>query len=130
MVSIALGVDDCLEGGPCPPLYIRGDRVTWKVLSEYSWSPTTTQSDSFLCTAASPTPIQLVTKELRYFHELSLTLEYSKPISSPAALGLTSPELFVAESCRRRVFGWASSSTSSSQNILLVASGPSFRYVE
>ena len=30
------------EGGPCPPLYIQGDRVTWKVLTEYSWNPTTT----------------------------------------------------------------------------------------
>ena len=36
------------RGVPCPPLYIRGDRVTWKVLAEYSWSPTTTWSDSFL----------------------------------------------------------------------------------
>ena len=76
-------------GGPCPPLYIRGDRVTWKVLAEYSWSPTTTQSGSFLCTAASSTPIRVVTKEVRYIHKLSLTLEHSMPISSPAAPGLT-----------------------------------------
>jgi hypothetical protein len=76
-------------GGPCPPLYIRGDRVTWKVLAKYSWNPTTTQSGSFLCTAASSTPIRVVTGEVRYIHELSLTLEYSIPISSPAAPGLT-----------------------------------------
>ena len=75
-------------GGPCPPLYIRGDRVTWKVLAEYSWSPTTTQSGSFLCTAASSTPTRVVTKEVRYIHKLSLTLEYSMPINSPAAPGL------------------------------------------
>ena len=65
------------------------DRVTWKVLAEYSWSPTTIQSGSFLCTAASSTPIQIVTREVTYIHELSLTLEHSMPISSPAALGLT-----------------------------------------
>ena len=76
-------------GGPCPPLYIREDRVTWKVLAEYNWNPTTTQSVSFLCTAASPTHIRVVTKEVRYIHELSLTLEHSISISSPAVPGLT-----------------------------------------
>src|SRR6185312_12070826 len=76
---------------PCPPLYIWGDMVTWKVLAEYSWSPTTTQSGSFLCTAASSMPMRVVTKEVRYIHELSLTLEHSMSISSPAAPGLTSP---------------------------------------
>src|SRR6185312_3051785 len=79
-------------GGPCPPLYIRGDRVLWRVLAEYSWSPTTTQSGSFLCTAASSTPNRVVTREIRYIHELSLTQEHSMPISSPAAPGLTSPQ--------------------------------------
>ena len=92
MVCIALGVD-VFGGGPCPPLYIRGDRVTWKVLTEYSWSPTTTQSGSFLCTAASPTPIRVVTREIRYIHELSLTLEHSMFVSSPAAPGLTTGEI-------------------------------------
>ena len=76
-------------GGPCPSLYIRRDRVTWKVLAEYSWSPTPARSGSFLCTAASSMPIREVTREVRYIHELSLTLEHSMPISSPAALGLT-----------------------------------------
>ena len=113
MICIALGVDDVLRG-PYPPLYIRGNRVTWKVLAEYSWSPTTTRSGSFLCTAASSMPIRVVIREVRYIHELSLTLEHSMSVSSPAAPGLTSPELFVAESCRRRVLGWMSSSTSSS----------------
>ena len=88
VVCIALGVD-VFRGGPYPPLYIWGDRVTWKVLTEYSWNPTTTQSGSFLCTTASSMPIRLVTREVRYIHELSLTLELSMPISSPAALGLT-----------------------------------------
>ena len=78
---------------------------------EYSWSPTTTQSGSFLYTATSFAPIQVVTREVRYIHELSFTLEYSTPISSPTVPGLTSLELFVAESCRRRVLGRASSST-------------------
>ena len=77
-------------GDPCPPLYIRGDRVTWKVLAEYSWSPTTTtQSDSFLCIAASSTPIRVVIKEVRYIHKLSLILEHSMSISSSAVPGLT-----------------------------------------
>ena len=34
-------------------------------------------------------PIRVVTKGVRYIHELSLTLEHSMPISSPAAPGLT-----------------------------------------
>jgi len=62
-----------------------GDMVIWKVLVEYSWSSTTTQSGSFLCTAASSTPIRIVTREVRYIHVLSLTLEHSIFISSPAA---------------------------------------------
>ena len=89
VVCIALCVDDCLEGVPAHP-YISGeDRVIWKVLAEYSWSPTTTQSGSFLCTVASSTPIWVVTKEIRYIHKLSLTLEHSMPISRLAAPGLT-----------------------------------------
>ena len=64
---------------------------TWKVLAEYSWSLTTVRSGSFLCTEASSTPIRVVTREVMYIHELSLTLEYSMPINSPAAPSLTSP---------------------------------------
>ena len=59
VICIALGVD-VLRGGPCPPLYIRGDRVTWKDLAEYNWSLSTTQSGSFLCTAASSMPIRVI----------------------------------------------------------------------
>ena len=88
MVCIALGVDVFLEGVPTRPYISGGDRVTWKVLAEYSWSPTTTQSGSFLCTAASSMPIRVVIKEVRYIHGLSLTLEHSMPISSPIAPGL------------------------------------------
>ena len=47
VVCIALGVDD-LSRGSLPSLIYPGDTVTWKVLAEYSWSPTTTQSGSFL----------------------------------------------------------------------------------
>ena len=47
VACIALGVD-VFRGGPCLPLYIPGDRVTWKVLVEYYWSPTAIQSGSFL----------------------------------------------------------------------------------
>ena len=87
VVCIALGVN-VFRGGPCPPLYIQGDRVTWKVLAEYSWSPTTTRSDSFLCTASS-TPIRVVTKEVRYIHVLSLALEHSMHVSNLVVPGLT-----------------------------------------
>ena len=90
IVYIALGVDDDCFEGVSPRSYISGgDRVTWKVLAKYSWSPTTTRSCSFLCTVASSTPIRVVTREVRYIHEPSLTLEYSMPIRSPAAPGLT-----------------------------------------
>ena len=89
VVCIALGVDVLFGGGPCPPLYIRGDKVTCKVQAEYSWSPTITRSGSFLCSAASSMPIRVVTKEVRYILELSLTLEHYMPMSSPAVPGLT-----------------------------------------
>ena len=115
VVCIALGVDDCLEGS-LPELIYRGDRVTWKVLAEYSWSPTTARSGSFLCTAASSTPIRVVTKEVRYIHELSLTLEYSMLISSPAA---PSPAGIESLAGRLRVL-----------QVVRTSSGPSFRYVE
>ena len=92
VVCIALGVDDVWRGS-LPALIYPGDKVTWKVLAEYSWSPTTIQSGSFLHTAASFTPIQVVTRDVRYIHESSLTLEHSMPMSSPAAPGLTIPSL-------------------------------------
>ena len=78
----------CFEGVPARLIY-PGDRVTWKVLVEYSWSPSTACSGSFFCTAASSMPIRVVTKEVRYTHELSLTLEHSMSISNPAVPGLT-----------------------------------------
>ena len=81
------------EEVPTRPYIFGGGRFTWKVQTEYSWSPTIARSGSFLCIAASPTPIRVVTREVRYIHELSLTLEYSMPISSLAAPGLTYPAL-------------------------------------
>ena len=111
--------------GSLPDFIYPGGQVTWKVLAKYSWSPTTTQSGSFLCTAASSTLIWVVTKEVRYIHKLSLTLEHSMPISSPATPGLTSPRALHSRVLQASSTWWASSSTSSSQNVLLVASGPS-----
>ena len=90
--------------GSLPALIYPGDRVTWKVLTEYSWSPTTTQSGSLLCTTASSTPIRVVTKKVRYIHGLSLTLEYSMPISSPAAPGLTLPTNLTAKGIPEQVW--------------------------
>ena len=76
--------------GSLPALiYPGGGRVTWKVLAEYSWSHTTTQSGSFICTAASSMPIRIVTKEIRYIHELFLALEHFMSINSLAVLDLT-----------------------------------------
>jgi len=64
VACIALGVD-VFRGGSLPALICSGgDMVTWKVLAEYSWSPTTIQSGSFLCTAASSMPIRVGTKEV------------------------------------------------------------------
>ena len=80
----------CFEAVPARP-YISGGSFTWKVLAEYSWSPTTARSGSFLCTTASFALIRVVTREVRYIHELSLTLEHSMSVSSPAAPGLTMP---------------------------------------
>ena len=127
VVCIALGVD-CFLRGSLPALIYPGDRIIWKVLAEYSWSPTTTQLNSFLYTATSSTPIRVVTRELRYIHELSLTLEHSMPISSPAALGLTSPRALRSRVLQASSTWTASLSTSSSQNTLPIASGSSFRY--
>jgi len=62
------------EGVRAHPYIFWGDRITWKVLDEYGWSPTTTRSGSFPCTAASSTSIRVVTKEVWYIHVLPLTL--------------------------------------------------------
>ena len=64
VVCIALGIDHRLEGVPARPYISGGHRVTGKVLAEYSWSPTATQSGSFLYTAASSTPIRVITGEV------------------------------------------------------------------
>ena len=84
----------CFEGVPARPYISGGDRVTWKALAEYSWSHTSTRSGSFLYTAASSTPIRAITREVRYIHEPSLTLEHSMPINSPTFPGLTDPDGF------------------------------------
>ena len=91
VVCIALGVDP-LSRGSLPALIYPGDRVTWKVLTEYNWSPSTAQLGSFLVLQLVLCLFdRVVTKEVRYIHELSLTLEHSMPMSSPAVPGLTSP---------------------------------------
>ena len=85
----------CFEGVLARPYIFRGHRITWKVLAQYSWSPTTTQSGSFLVLQLVLHFIRVVTREVRYIHELSLTPEYSMPISSPAAPGLTDGQMFL-----------------------------------
>ena len=64
------------------------------------------QSEKFIkfpCPSTSSTPIRVDTIEAGHIHVLLPTLEYSMPLSSPAVPGMTNPELFVVESCRRRV---------------------------
>ena len=78
----------------------------------------------FPCTAGSFTPIQVVTKEVRYIHALSLTLESSMPMSSPAVPGLTSPRAL-----RSRVLQ-ASSASEDVHRVLLDASGFSYSVLE
>ena len=75
--------------GTLPALIYPGGQGYMKSPSRVQLDPTATQSGSFLCTTASSTHIRAVTKEVRYIHDLSLTLEHSMPISSPAAPGLT-----------------------------------------
>ena len=51
VTCIVLEVDvvvSVLRGSLPALIYSRGDRVTWKVLAEYCWSPTTTWSGSFI----------------------------------------------------------------------------------
>ena len=83
VVYIALGVDDVFRRS-LPTLIYPGGQ-------SYMESPSrvTTQSGSFLFTAASSTPIRVVTKEVRYIHKLSLTLEHFMSVSSPTAPDLT-----------------------------------------
>ena len=45
----------------------------------------------FPCTPASSTAVRVVTVEVGHTHAVLPTLEYSTPVSSPAAPGLTSP---------------------------------------
>ena len=71
--------------GSLPALIYPGGQDYMESPSRVQLDPTTTQSDNFFYTAASSTPIRVVTREVRYIHELSLTLELSMPISSPAA---------------------------------------------
>ena len=79
-VCIALGLDD--SRGSLPALiYPRGQG--------YMESPSRVQLESyyntieyFPSTAASSTPIRVVTREIWYTHELSLTLEHSMPCNT------------------------------------------------
>ena len=77
------------EGVPVRP-YISGEQSYMESPSQVQLESYYSTIVSFLCTAASPTPIRVVTREVRYIHELSLTLEHSMPISSAAARDLTS----------------------------------------
>ena len=51
VICIALGVVmvvSCLEGVPARPYILLGDRITWKIIAEHCWNPTTTGPGSFL----------------------------------------------------------------------------------
>ena len=71
--------------GPCSPLYNLGEQ-------DYMESPSQVRLESysewikqFPCTSTSFTPIRVDTKEVGHNHVLLPTLEYSTPVSSPAA---------------------------------------------
>jgi len=55
-----------------------------RVLLESNYNPV----GLFPSTTGSSTPIRVVTIEVRYIHVLSLILELSMPMSSPATPGL------------------------------------------
>ena len=80
----------CFEGS-LPALICPGGQGYMESPSQVQLEFYYNQSGSFLCTAASPMPIRVVIKEVRYIHELSLTLEHSMPISSSATPDLISP---------------------------------------
>ena len=90
IVCIALGVDDVLRGF-LPVLIYPGGQGYMESPSRVQLESYYNTIGSFLCTAASSTPIQVVIKKVRYIHELSLTLEHYTSVSSPAAPGLTEP---------------------------------------
>jgi len=50
-------------------------------------------------------PIWVVTKKIRYIHELSLTLEHSISISSPAVPGLTHAASWLAKEIEQKLDG-------------------------
>ena len=86
--------------GSLPALIYPGGSVTWRVLAQYSWSPTTTRSGSFLVLQLVLRLIRVVTREVRYIHVPYLTLEYSMPMSSPVAQGLTTADQMYSEQDR------------------------------
>ena len=88
------------EGVPARSYILWGDRVTGKVLAEYCWSPSTTRSGSFLVLQLVLRLIRVVTREVRYIHVSYLTLEYSMPMRSPVAQGLTTADQIYSEQDR------------------------------
>ena len=85
VVYIALGVDVVLRGS-LPALIYPGGQGYIENPNRVQLESYYNTMGSFLCTAGSSTPIRVVIREVRYIHKLSLTLEHSMPISSPAAL--------------------------------------------
>ena len=79
----------CFEGGLCPPLYTLGGQGYMKSPNRVRLESHYNPLGLFPCTAASSKPIRVVTKEVRYIHDLSLILEHSMSVTNPAAPGLT-----------------------------------------
>ena len=62
-VVVCIALDDVmrlyiLRAVPARPYIVWGDRVIWKVLAEYCWSPITTWSGSFLALQPSTTGVE------------------------------------------------------------------------
>ena len=87
---IALGVDVVLRGS-LPAIIYSGGQGYMESTSRVQLESYYNTVGLFHCNASSSTPIRVVTREARYIHALSLTLEHSMPISSPVAPTLTSP---------------------------------------
>ena len=71
--------------GPCSPLYSLGEQGYMESLSRV-------RLESYSEWVGCPIIVRVVTVEAGHTHAVLPNLEYSTPVSSPAAPGLTSPQ--------------------------------------
>jgi len=78
--------------GPCSPLYNPGEQGYMESPSRVLLGSQSEGFGWFPSTSTSSTPVRVDTKEVGHIHVLLPTLEYSLPVGSPAAPGLTGCE--------------------------------------